>query len=168
MFGCRGDSEPFSDAKRPFSHYDDMGVFPSLPPATRRSLGKDGPPLLDLTITLSNSVRSSSPTSQFAPSPQSPDFPRMQSPAAARHSPRSSQDTIGGLSMASSGFFDPSSITWPVPPSSANSTTGSPPGTAQTYDTGPIITGRSTPNRYKPMQPAPPSNWKKPQDWQSV
>ncbi|KAM7219646.1 hypothetical protein V8F06_005027, partial [Rhypophila decipiens] len=173
MFGCRGEEEPYSDEKRPWStNYGSMHATPFTdvthpPVVARRSLRHDGPPVLDIDISLANSTRSASPTSDFEPSPLSPSYPNMQTPPAARHSPRSSQDTVGGFSIASSGVFNPSLISWPIPPSTANSAM-SPPGTANTantYDTGPIIVGRSTPTRYKPIQPAPPSNWQRPKDW---
>ncbi|KAM7204218.1 hypothetical protein V8F20_003631, partial [Naviculisporaceae sp. PSN 640] len=175
MFGCRGEQEPYTDEKRTWSmNYGSMDnatpVTHPNPVASRRSR-TDVPPLLELDISLANSVRSASPTSQFEPSPLSPSYPNMRTPPPARHSPRTSQDSTGGLSIASSGVFNPSMITWPMPPSTANSAIGSPPGTShtvntvETYDTGPIIVGRSTPTRYKPIQPAPPSNWRKPQDW---
>lgn len=171
MFGCRGEG-PYTDEKRPWSmNYGSMNTAPTAvtqpnPVAARRSLRNDGPPTLELDISLANTERAASPTSQFEPSPLSPCFPNMRTPPPARRSPRSSQDSAGGLSIASSGVFNPSIATWPVPSSTANSVPGSPPSTANTYDTGPIIVGRSTPTRYKPVQPAQPSNWQRPQNWE--
>ncbi|KAK3376415.1 hypothetical protein B0T24DRAFT_218934 [Lasiosphaeria ovina] len=138
-------------------------VTPPNPTAARRSLTRttnDGPPFIDLKIAGS---KTPTPSSPFCVSPMSPIFPRSPSPTKSNN-PRSSQDSLGGVSIASSGVMSPSLMSWPVPPSTANSAHSSPPPTA--------VSERhpeKRPPRYQPMpppsRPAKPSNWKKPAEW---
>ncbi|KAK0713361.1 hypothetical protein B0T26DRAFT_650721 [Lasiosphaeria miniovina] len=149
-------------------------VTPPNPTAARRSLTRttnDGPPFIDLKIAGS---KTPTPSSPFCVSPMSPLFPRSPSPTKSNN-PRSSQDSLGGVSIssqdslggvsiASSGVMSPSLMSWPVPPSTANSVRSSPPPTGVSERQP-----EKRPPRYQPMpppsRPARPSNWKKPAEW---
>ncbi|KAL2192545.1 hypothetical protein P885DRAFT_64819 [Corynascus similis CBS 632.67] len=118
--------------------------------------------------------RPGSPLSPFEVSPLSAHFPATPPPAVAR---RTSQDSVGGISIASSGVFSPSLLSWPAPPSAAPSIMTSPPASSQ----GNLADLAA---KYKPMTPtkpteqsnrtsiprvsptpASPSNWQKPPGW---
>ncbi|KAK4173343.1 hypothetical protein QBC36DRAFT_336058 [Triangularia setosa] len=154
-------------------------------PAAAPPLRLDSPPLLDLSLM---DKRASSPTSQLLIdfSPLTPGLPTVPSPTIPR---RSSQDSIGAASIASSGVFSPSLISWPMPPSTAPSIAAtSRPTTAQWPPLQPesvpavppvVLSQTSAPSRpttggshryslmptIKPSQPALPSNWVKPKGW---
>lgn len=96
-------------------------------PAVSRPQRADAPPPLVITTA---SKRSSSPVSPFEVSPLSGEFPASPAPAIPR---RSSQDSMGGVSIASSGILSPSLLSWPLPPSSAPTPRSSPPTTSHGY-----------------------------------
>jgi len=133
---------------------------PTATPVSKRS---DGPPVLNLTLT---NTRPETPTQNrgsgdFVVSPMSANFPRSPSPTFS--SPRNSQGSLGGVSIASSGVISPSLFSWPMPPSTSGSVMGSPPVTSHGYASS---TDRTP--RFKSMrspQPAPPSNWQRPENW---
>ncbi|KAL2168164.1 hypothetical protein VTG60DRAFT_332 [Thermothelomyces hinnuleus] len=141
------------------------------PAATPRER-PDGPPQI-ITTTLP-ARRPGTPLSPFEVSPLSSGYPQSPPPAVAR---RSSQDSVGGVSIASSGVFSPSLLSWPAPPSAAPSTTTSPPPSSHgnladlaakykpltpTKPTDPL--NRSSIRAVSPT-PASPSTWQKPADW---
>ncbi|KAK0611730.1 hypothetical protein B0T14DRAFT_334356 [Immersiella caudata] len=129
---------------------------PTAAPLSKRS---DGPPVLNLTLSNSNRPETP-PLGDFVVSPMSANFPRSPSPTFP--SPRNSQGSLGGVSIASSGVISPSLFSWPMPPSTAGSI-ASPPVTSH----GPTASTDRT-ARFKSMaspQPAPPSNWKRPDNW---
>ncbi len=138
-------------------------------PAAARPQRADGPALL---ITTLGTRRPDSPlTSPFEVSPFSDGFPQSPPPTVPR---RSSQDSLGGISIASSDIFSPSLLSWPMPPSSGAERAGSsrPPSShlsdlAAKYQ--PLTpTKPMTPSGRPrtPSQPATPSsNWQKPPGW---
>lgn len=138
-------------------------------PATTRPERPDGPPQL---ITTFGNRRPGSPISPFEVSPLSANFPQSPPPTVPR---RSSQDSLGGISIASSGIFSPSLLSWPMPPSGAPSVTTSPPPTshgnqlaelaAKYQPMTPTKPMTPTGNFMAPSQPATPSNWQKPPGW---
>lgn len=140
-------------------------------PATTRPERPDGPPPL---ITTFGNRRPDSPISPFEVSPLSINFPQSPPPTVPR---RSSQDSLGGISIASSGIFSPSLLSWPMPPSGPPSVgTATPPATSHGHQLSELAA------KYKPMiptkpmtptgkqitssQPATPSNWQKPAGWE--
>lgn len=141
--------------------------------ATTRPERADAPP--PLITTLPQHRRPGSPISPFEMSPMSPGFP--QSPPHATVGPRrSSQDSLGGISIASSGIFSPSLMSWPMPPSTTGGS--SPPTTSHGPGEQPTTNLADLAARYKPLTPttkpstparlatpATPSNWQKPAGW---
>ncbi|AEO68357.1 uncharacterized protein THITE_128078 [Thermothielavioides terrestris NRRL 8126] len=133
-------------------------------PTAARAERPDVPPPLVTTVP---ARRPESPMSPFEVSPMSPGFPQTPPPTVPR---RSSQDSVGGISIASSGVFSPSLLSWPMPPSAAPSAGTSPPTTshgnvadlAARYK--PMTPTKPT-TPMKPVAPPTPSNWKKPADW---
>jgi hypothetical protein len=136
-------------------------------PAAARPERTDGPAPL---ITALPNRRPGSPISPFDVSPLSSGFPQSPPPTVPR---RSSQDSIGGISIASSGIFSPSLLSWPMPPSAAPSIGTSPP--ASSHGNLADLAAKYKPlEPTKPMtptasmaaaKPATPSNWKKPPGW---
>ncbi|KXX80200.1 hypothetical protein MMYC01_204255 [Madurella mycetomatis] len=127
-------------------------------PAMARPERPDGPPVIN-TVVANN--RASTPISPclIDVSPLSPGFPMSPPPTVAK---RSSQDSLGGVSIASSGIFSPSLLSWPMPPSEAPSTTTSRPPSPH----GAEMAARYPPMPpLKPMTPLSPSNWQKPPNW---
>ncbi|KAK0630501.1 hypothetical protein B0T17DRAFT_490190 [Bombardia bombarda] len=167
------------------AHYDEKrttlnygSILPSPvthpnPTVARSPKHADGPLVLDVGVANGRTT----PDSLFNdPSPMSPFFPKSPSPVM-QHNPRSSQDSLGAVSIASSGVFSPSMISWPMPPSTAPSikTTTSPPTTSHglspivSYEPMPPVKSVKpvTPRTPKsPMGPLPPSNWEKPPGWE--
>lgn len=132
-------------------------ILPTEPDRTaaRPERGDALPPI----ITTFAHNRSCSPTSPFEVSPLSVTFPRSPAPAVPR---RSSQESLGGASIASSGIFSASMLSFPMPPSSAPSFHNSPPPTSHDPFADPAL------RYHQPVQsskPATPSNWKKPEGW---
>lgn len=143
------------------------------PTAARPERLLDSPPPL---IPGLPSKRSSTPTNPFEdPSMSSSSAGMPQSPAPTVAPRRCSQESIGGASIASSGIFSPSLLSWPMPPSSAGSVkSSSPPSTSH----GPGGNKNNNNNlaelaaKYQPLTPtkpsftpASPSNWMKPDGW---
>ena len=146
-------------------------------PAAARPERPDGPP--QLTTAFSNR-RPGSPISPFEVSPVSAEFPRSPPPTVPR---RASQDSLGGVSIASSSVFSPSLLSWPSPPSGTQSVMSLPPSTshgmppstshgnlaqlAAKYQpltpTKPPMTPTGNPGMSS--QPVTPSNWQKPSGW---
>ncbi|KAK1781435.1 hypothetical protein QBC45DRAFT_321156 [Copromyces sp. CBS 386.78] len=89
-----------------------------------------------------------------SPTGMSDYFPQPPSPTHSNHSDRdarNSVDSLGGVSIASSGIFSESMMSWPMaPPSTADSATmstrASPPNTSYSQATNP----------FQPLQPLPP------------
>lgn len=137
------------------------------PTAARPERVLDSPPPL---IPGLPSKRFSTPRNPFEDPPESfAGLPQSPPPTVAPR--RASQESIGGASIASSGIFSPSLLSWPMPPSSsAGSGKSSPPSTSH----GP---GGNKNNlaelaaKYQPLTPtkswtpATPSNWIKPGGW---
>ncbi len=149
-------------------------------PAAARAERPDGPPQLVTSFISSN--RASSLISPFEVSPLSAEFPRSPPPTVPR---RASQDSLGGVSIASSSVFSPSLLSWPVPPSGTQSVMSLPPSSSQgtsfppssshgnlsqlaakyqplTPTRPPMTPSNNTP---MPSQPVTPSNWQKPPGW---
>ncbi|KAL2260374.1 hypothetical protein VTK26DRAFT_5615 [Humicola hyalothermophila] len=103
-----------------------FGIIPS--PATK---GKGG----SGSSSNNNNKRASTPISPLEVSPLSAVFPRSPKPTAAVAAKRSSQDSSvssDGVSIASSGIFSASMLSWPMPPSLPSS----PPGSSRSTATG--------------------------------
>ncbi len=140
-------------------------------PAASRPERSDGPPQI---VTTFSARRPNSPISPFEVSPMSANFPQSP-PATAAVPRRSSQDSLGGLSIASSGIFSPSLLSWPMPPpSGTESAMSSPPPTShgnlselaakyQPLTPTKPMTPPSKPTT--PNYPATQSNWQKPPGW---
>jgi hypothetical protein len=130
-------------------------------PAAARPERSDGPPQI---VTSFATRRPGSPTSPFDVSPLSDNFPQSPAPIVAR---RSSQDSLGGVSIASSGVFSASLLTWPVPPSGAASVVTSPPSSS--HENISELAARwkpMTPTKpTSPTEPLTPSNWQRPDGW---
>ena len=149
-------------------------------PAAARPERSDGPPQLVTSFISSN--RPGSPISPFEVSPLSAEFPRSPPPTVPR---RSSQDSLGGVSIASSSVFSPSLLSWPIPPSGTQSMMSLPPSSSQGMPLPPSSSHGNLSQlaaKYQPLtptrppmtptnnpsmlsQPATPSNWKKPAGW---
>lgn len=168
-------------------HRGGAGYGTMVPPVTQPSRAAarperfDGPPQITTTIV---SGRPNSPTNPFDVSPLSPDFP--QSPPPVIPARRTSQDSVGGISIASSGVFSPSLLSWPVPPSGSTSTGPSPPPSSHehltnladlqakykplTPTTKPVTPVSPVGSAFPVMPVSPPtpvnrSNWTKPPGW---
>jgi hypothetical protein len=140
-------------------------------PAATRPESPDGPPQL---ITTLGNRRPSSPISPFYVSPLSIGFPQIPAPTVPR---RSSQESLGSISItssdilspflqtvphrssrdslssiASSGIFSLSLLSWPVPPSVAPSVGTSPPATSSSH-----INLSELAACYKPLTPLKPT-----------
>ncbi|KAK4131289.1 hypothetical protein BT67DRAFT_388618, partial [Trichocladium antarcticum] len=152
--GCHGDAL-MSEKRRTFGYGTVMPAQPN-PTAAPPERGDALPPI----ITTFAHRRSLSPISPFDVSPLSATFPRSPAPAIPR---RSSQESLGGASIASSGIFSASMLSFPMPPSAAPSCHGSPPPTA--HDRLPELALRCQHRPVPPPKPANPSNWKKPAGW---
>ncbi|KAK3400636.1 hypothetical protein B0T20DRAFT_347823 [Sordaria brevicollis] len=117
------------------------------------------PPVLDTTHG-TGSPRSPTPDShsifERAPTGMSDYFIQPPSPTHSNHSgrdARNSVDSLGGVSIASSGIFSPSMMSWPMPPPStadSASITTSPPNTSYSQAT----------HHFQPLQPTPPLCWR--------
>jgi hypothetical protein len=192
--GHHGDVFLSSNEKR---HSLGYGTILPPPPVTQpdrtasRPLERpDGPlpaPLITAALPRSQQ-RPGSPMSPFDVSPMSPGFPQSPPPTVGPR--RSSQDSLGGISIASSGIFSPSLLSWPMPPSTGTS----PPSTSHANHSSSNSHGTNnntnnlaelqakykplTPSRpttggnggvvakpMTPVTPASPSNWKKPPGW---
>ena len=170
--GCHGDAL-MTETNRGTVGYGTMQPSPVAHPnpTVARPERADGPP--QLVIAALPTRRPGSPASPFEVSPLSSTFP--QSPPRAVAPRRTSQDSLGGISIASSGVFSPSLLSWPAPPSGAPSVMTSPPASSH----GNISDLAA---KYKPMTPTPmapmtptqplpprspvsPSNWQKPSGW---
>lgn len=83
-----------------------------------------------------------------SPTGMSDYFPQPPSPTHSNHSrdARNSVDSLGGVSIASSGIFSPS-MGWPVPPSTADSAT---------VASSKPSTSHSQVNPFHPLEPTPP------------
>lgn len=138
-------------------HYGTILPAEPNPTAARPERGDALPPI----ITTFANKRPSSPISPFEVSPLSATFPKSPAPAVAK---RSSQESLGGVSIASSGIFSASMLSFPMPPSAAPSFQSSPPTTSH----GSSYLADLASLYHQPQQaskPATPSNWQKPVGW---
>lgn len=130
-------------------------------PAAARPERPDGPPQITTSF---GTRRPGSPISPFEVSPLSDSFPQSPPPIVSK---RASQDSVGGVSIASSGVFSASLLTWPVPPSAAPSIMTSPPSSS--HDNIAALAARYKPmtptHPTPPAQPLSPSNWERPAGW---
>ncbi|KAL2021890.1 hypothetical protein VTK56DRAFT_6485 [Thermocarpiscus australiensis] len=128
LFSCAGPGESPMNEKRSTLDYGTILPAPvTQPNPARAPPERPDAPLLDAALV--SNKRSSTPVSPFLDdaSPLSPGFPKSPSPTVPR---RSSQDSVGAASVASSGMFSPSLVDWPMPPSAAPSIMSSPPSTS--------------------------------------
>jgi hypothetical protein len=170
--GCHGDAL-MTETNRGTLGYGTMQPSPVAHPnpTVARPERADGPP--QLVIAALPTRRPGSPTSPFEVSPLSSTFP--QSPPRAVAPRRTSQDSLGGISIASSGVFSPSLLSWPAPPSGAPSVMTSPPASshgnisdlaAKYKPMTPTPMTPITPTQpFPPRSPVSPSNWQKPSGW---
>ncbi|KAK3317288.1 hypothetical protein B0T19DRAFT_289029 [Cercophora scortea] len=144
-----------NEKRNTLTNYGTLSVTHPTPTASRPGQL----PAIDTDLALSQTRMNGTPTTATAinsPGPYASFYPRSPSPTMQMISPRtsqgsfsgmsiassasiSSQGSLGGVSIASSAVFSPSLISWPMPPSTAASSLKSPPTTSHGPAEVPVV-----------------------------